>query len=356
MERGGELRDRFERAAHTPFLDRIRCNGTFAPADRKEEPMIVSRDDLEGQLARVSAEVVEPRRGIHGPGTMAWRIGKESILFLGGGCAALLQIAHPYVAHAVDQHSQTRTDPQGRFVRTFRNVFAMVFGDLERAFRAARRVHAIHTRVTGEITEDVGVFRRGHRYAANDAESLLWVHATLLHTAVQVYERFVGRLDAASKDRYYAESRRFAYLFGIPDSVLPADWPAFVRYFDAMIASSTLAVGRPAAEIAAFLLQPPRRAAAPLFAWYETMTVGLLPERFRRDFGFRFGARERAVFLASTVGIRAGYRLAPRGLRYLPDYVEARRRVATGRETRWRPGRLAEKIVARMVVARPASA
>ena len=59
---------------------------------------------------------------------MSWKIGREAITFLGGGRAALLQLAHPYVAHGVDQHSETRTDPIGRFNRTFLHVFNMIFG------------------------------------------------------------------------------------------------------------------------------------------------------------------------------------------------------------------------------------
>ena len=40
---------------------------------------------------------------------------------------------------AVEQHSATRTDPAGRFLRTFENVYPMIFGDLESALRSARR-------------------------------------------------------------------------------------------------------------------------------------------------------------------------------------------------------------------------
>ena len=100
---------------------------------------VVTRSELEGALARVRAAVADPRDGIHGPGSPAWQLQRESMVFLGGGRAALLQLAHPFVAYAIDQHSKTRGDVVGRFQRTFRNVFAMVYGDLDTAMRAAGR-------------------------------------------------------------------------------------------------------------------------------------------------------------------------------------------------------------------------
>ena len=93
----------------------------------------MSREDLEASLARVGAGVSDPRHGIHGPDSPAWKMQREAICFLGGGRAALLQLAHPFVAYGVDQHSKTRSDVIGRFQRTFMAVFAMTFGDLQEA-------------------------------------------------------------------------------------------------------------------------------------------------------------------------------------------------------------------------------
>ncbi len=92
--------------------------------------MLVSRADLEDCLAQVGARVSDPRHGIYGPGSPAWTLQREAVVFLGGGRAALLQLAHPFVAYGVDQHSKTRADVVGRFQRTFMNVFAMTGGDL----------------------------------------------------------------------------------------------------------------------------------------------------------------------------------------------------------------------------------
>jgi uncharacterized protein (DUF2236 family) len=288
----------------------------------------VSRTDLERSLEKLCAKVQDPRAGLFGPGSKTWEIAREAIVFLGGGRAALLQTAHPFVAHAIEQHSKTKSDPQGRFRRTFENVFAMVFGDLDAALTSARRVHALHERIRGKLSEHVGRFSKESPYAANEEAALLWVHATLCESSVYVYERVVRPLSLAEKEAYYAETRLFAYLFGIPDSVLPRDWKAFAEYNRRMWESDTLCVGRPAGEIAEYLFRPAHPALKPLADWYRLMTAGLLPERIRRQYGFEYGLAERALFETSLRALRAVHPSLPSRLRYLPAYVAARRRLA----------------------------
>jgi uncharacterized protein (DUF2236 family) len=308
--------------------------------------MQVSREDWLRSLERARAHVADESAGIHGPGSISWRVNREAVLFLGGGRASLLQLAHPFVAHAVDQHSDTRSDVQGRFQRTFMNVYAMAFGDLEAALRSARRVHNIHARVRGEITEDVGPFARGTPYVANDAEALLWVHATLVDTAVQVFELTVRPLSGPERQRYLDESRVFAWLFGIPDEILWSTWKDFQRYMDDMHGKGVLTVGAPARAMAEFLMRPPTPALRPLTDWYGIVTAALLPERLREQFGMRFGRFERAVFGSSVRLLRSAYRRAPRRLRYVPAYVEATRRIS-GHPGPDRFGRLLERIAIR---------
>jgi uncharacterized protein (DUF2236 family) len=289
--------------------------------------MTVDRAELERLIAEVRAEVRTPSVGIYGPESQAWTISKEGVLFLGGGRAALLQLAHPFVAHAVDQHSATREDPLGRFQRTFDHVFAMVFGDLEHAIQSARRVHAVHTRIRGRIDEAIGGLGAGAPYEANDEAALLWVHATLIHTAVEMYERYVRPLSTSEKDRYWQETRRFARLFGLSDAVLPASWVAFDAYWQRMIEGPELAVGRPALELRGFLFRAPRRVRS-LFQWLELMTAGLMPSRLREEFRFAWGPRERLAFAASDRALRLAVPRLPARLRELPAYSRARRRLS----------------------------
>lgn len=268
--------------------------------------------------------MADPRAGILGPSSIGWRIGADLALFLGGGRAALLQLAHPFVAHAVDQHSRTRDDVVGRFQRTFRNVFAMVFGDLDDAFAAARRVHTIHTRIHGTLPAAAGSWPAGTPYHANDVDSLRWVHATLVDTTIRVRELIDGPLPVAIKDAYMIELHRFGALFGIPAQQLPASWSEHVAYVDSMIDSHALAVVPCAKEMAGFLIG--KGSAQPVLGrTAELVTHAMLPPRLAAEFGLRGAPRRTRAALAAFAAL---YRRIPRSAVMIPACSEARRRLA----------------------------
>lgn len=282
---------------------------------------VSGRADLEASLARLRAEVDDPRAGIHGPGSAAWHLERDAVVFLGGGRAVLLQLAHPFVAYAIHQHSKTRDDVMGRFKRTFDNVFAMSFGDLDHAFTAARRVHNVHTRITGTIDEDAGAFPAGTRYHANDVDSQVWVWATLIDTVVTVHERVRGPLPAALKEAYYRDTWSFARLFAIPDEALPPSWGAFREYFVRMTENSVLTVTRPAREMGGFLF------GGALGGAVAAVTASLLPPRLRAGFELAYGARERVAARAVIGAATVACAFTPQVARDLPAYRDASRRV-----------------------------
>jgi uncharacterized protein (DUF2236 family) len=252
------------------------------------------------------------------------------------------------VAHAIEQHSETRRDPIGRFNRTFLHVFGMIFGDLDAALGAARRVRSIHDHVHGAIDEDVGRFGRGHRYSAHDAGALRWVFATLVDTSIMAFEIGFGPLSAADRESYYRELCRFARLFGLRDELLPPDWAAFTAYVARMVDSDELAVGKPAREVGAFLLSAPNAPMVPVMRWYTTLTSGMLPPRVRAGYGLPFSRADELVYDASLRALRLGWRRLPARLRLRPEYVEARRRLA-GRPRPDRLGRALQDALLRAV-------
>lgn len=283
--------------------------------------MRVDRAQLEAALASVAAGVADPAAGIHGPGSAAWQVERDGIVFFGGGRAALLQLAHPAVAYAVHEHSKTRDDVIGRFKRTFDNVFAMSFGTLDEALVAARRVHNIHTRIHGTIGPDGGALA-GAPYHANDVDGLRWVWATLVDTVVEVHARIGEPLAPARREAYYRGSWRFAKLFGLTEADLPPTWAAFATYVEGMVRSPALTVTGPARSMAGFLF------GGTLGAPTRLVTAALLPEPVRAQFGLRYRARERAAFAATVAGVRAARAATPAAAWDLPAYRDARRRLA----------------------------
>src|SRR5919108_4071395 len=92
---------------------------------------------------------------------VAWRVGRELAMMLGGGRALLLQVAHPLVAAGVAEHSDYREDPWKRLAGTMNAVWAVVFGTRAQADRAAARVRAMHSRVNGTLAARSGPFPAG---------------------------------------------------------------------------------------------------------------------------------------------------------------------------------------------------
>jgi len=289
--------------------------------------MGVTQSKLEAGLERVRALVRDPREGVFGPHSCTWLIARESGVFLAAGRAALLQLAHPFVAHAVDQHSSTRSDPAGRFARTFESVFPMIFGDLDTAFRCARRVHAVHRTIRGRVSEESGSLRAGDPYFANQEAALFWVAATLWDSAILARELLLGPLSPGFKELYYEENRRFAYLFGIPDEALPSSWHGFRDHLRGLWASPLLRPGRVARELCGFLMQPPGPLLSAPTRAYGALTASLLPPAIREGFRLSLAPADRLLARAALRSARSAYPLLPPSLRFLPAYRDAIRRV-----------------------------
>lgn len=287
---------------------------------------MVTGNDLELALDQVRASAAGPIPGVFGPDTVTWRIDREAVTFLGAGRALLLQLAHPWVAAAIAEHSNTFADPIGRFHRTFDIVFAMVFGSLDRAMLSSRQLHRRHAMITGLMPETVGPFAAGSRYCANDIPSLRWVHATLVETALMAHDLVLPPLSVEERERYWTESRTFGALFGLTGDDLPADWSGFSAYTAAMAQSDTLTVSPAAREIAAQIfggarpwLRPPR--------WYRALTASLLPERLRAGFGFELDERDTRAADNALRWIKRVYPKLPDRLRYVGPYQEAQARL-----------------------------
>ena len=140
-----------------------------------------------------------PEEGLFRRGCWLRRVSGEPVLLFGGGRALLLEIAHPLVAAGVAEHSSYRTDPFGRLQRTLEAMSAIVFRDRAAALAAARSVERAHQRVTGRLAAPAGRFAAGTPYSGRDPELMLWVWATLVDTALAVYERFVETLDVDAR-------------------------------------------------------------------------------------------------------------------------------------------------------------
>lgn len=299
-------------------------------------PQPVSREDIESLWQwfedRAACAGSDRRAGIFGPDSVSWKVDREAALFLGAGRAALLQLAHPWVAAALDQHSNLRNDPLARFHNTFRVVFTMVFGSLDQALAASRHLYQLHTRIQGALPSQVAGYRQGSHYQANEIGALTWVFATLIESALLAYECVLPALNTAEREAYYSESKTMAALFGIPASAMPENWSSFEAYVAGMLNSEQLGVDAMAREMGRRVLHG-RGSWVPIPGWYRALTAAWLPERLCIEFGLMYGSREEDAAARARGWLPRFYRRLPAALRFVGPYQEAQSRLHNGRVT-----------------------
>jgi uncharacterized protein (DUF2236 family) len=160
-------------------------------------------------------------------------------------------------------------------------------------------VRAVHERVVGP------------GYTANDPALLLWVHATLVDTAMRVYGRFVRPLSAAESEAYYEESKVVAAVLGCPESAQPASVEDFRAYVRSVVGS--VEVSDVARSLAQDVLRPKAPVVvSPVLELGRQLTVGLLPRPLREGYGFSWDRPRKAALLAAGIGSRAVHPFVPR--------------------------------------------
>lgn len=309
---------------------------------------IVYEAALERLLKAVKSSAENSAHGLFGPGSVSWKVNRESALFLAAGRAALLQLAHSWVSAAISEHSSTLHDPIGRFHRTFSVMFTMVFGSVEQALAASSRLHRRHAGIRGTLSETAGHFAAGSPYEANQIAALRWVYATLVDSALVAYELVLPALTEAEREQYYEESKTMATLFGIPRACLPLHWQDFKSYFESTCDSDLLAVSSGALDMAHQLQRGAGTWLRPPF-WYRALTIHLLPPRLREEFQFDYGNNEQTSAARAMSWLPNIYRRLPDSIRFVGPYQE----VQAGLQGKSRPG-LTVRWINRLWVGAPA--
>jgi uncharacterized protein (DUF2236 family) len=147
-----------------------------------------------------------------GPDSVSWQVFRNPVsLFIGGVAAVILELAEPRVRSGVWEHSSFRTDPVDRLKRTGLAAMMTVYGARSEAESMIAGVRRAHDRVSG-------VTPGGEAYHANDPELLSWVQATAQFGFLEAYRRYVRPLSQADRDRFHAEGRPAALLYGSVDT------------------------------------------------------------------------------------------------------------------------------------------
>ena len=220
--------------------------------------------------------------------SMFRRIYRERAVALSGPRALLMQAAHPLAVFGLLAHSSALDEPYERLARTAETMNTIAFGSRSDADRITRRVRAMHRRVSGQIPERIGSYAAGTVYRADDPELLLWVLFTLVDSALVVYRRYVHSLSRAEEAAFWEDYKVVGQLFGLALGDMPATLDELDAYRTRMLEGEELLVTEWARRRARqIVLAPPvPLLARPLLETVNFVTIALLPDPIREQYGF----------------------------------------------------------------------
>jgi len=251
------------------------------------------------------------------------RVNAERVLLLAWPRAILLQLAHPLVAAGVADHSSFREGPATAAQRLHETVRAMVsltFGDAAAHAQTIASILTIHRRVHGKLRTDIGPFPAGTPYSAEDPKLVLWVHATLIESVLDLYDRVIAPLSSRDRDAYCQEAAEVAIELHARPADVPHTWTALADCLDAAFRSGAIVVGPDAKAVADSVLTPP----LPLLTWpagrlVRRVTLGLLPADLRAQYGYAWTAEDERRFAAALRRVRRLRRFTPARLALWPE-------------------------------------
>jgi uncharacterized protein (DUF2236 family) len=254
--------------------------------------------------------------GLFGPRSLVWRVHRDRAFPLAGMRSLMVQALHPLAMAGVEQHSDWKRDPFGRLAATSGYVLTVTYGDTVSAKAMAARVRSVHTSVRGTDTVT------GLQYAASDPALLLWIHAGLVDSIVEVVQRYGRGLDPVEADRYVAEMVPFAEIVGVPAEMVPTSVKALNEYFE----SVDLLQATPAAlDAIGVVLDPPELDDELRELWHELgqVAIGTLPGWARSLYGFA----EPPPQLMEREPVRQLIGALDLAFESLPGVLEARERI-----------------------------
>ncbi|HEY3773261.1 MAG TPA: oxygenase MpaB family protein [Solirubrobacteraceae bacterium] len=269
------------------------------------------------------------RDSYFGERSMIRRVMGERAVAFSGARSLLMQASHPLAVAGLLAHSDSLEDPYDRLARTAQVLDAITFGSRAEADRLTARVRAMHRRVRGSLSEAVGIYAAGTPYRADDPELLMWILYTLVDSASLFYSVYVGALSTLQRRALWEDYKVVGELFGLRPGQMPDTLDDLSAYGRAMVKGDQLCVGdwarRRAREI---VLEPPVPVRLrPVLETVNFVTIALLPDEIRRQYGFS----PLVPSLARKALVRGGAVYVRRGL--LPLLPDAVRHVPSARRT-----------------------
>jgi uncharacterized protein (DUF2236 family) len=236
----------------------------------------------------MAAQPATAEEGYFQAASMIRRIHGERAVAISGARALLMQAAHPLAVFGLLSHSSALEEPYDRLARTAETMNTISFGSRRDADRVTKRIRAMHRRVSGRLPSAVGRYPAGTPYRADDPELLLWVLFTLVDSAIVVYGHYVRPLSRRERADFWDDYKVVGRLLGLRARDMPATLEDLDAYRRRMLDGDELLVTPWARERARqIVLSPPvPRLARPALETANFVTIALLPDQIRRQYGF----------------------------------------------------------------------
>lgn len=256
-----------------------------------------------------------------------------------GGANVIMQLARKPVGYgvALSTVDSGRADrhPIKRLRTTTAFLAITVLGTAEERVKMRAEINRAHGPVRSEPSDPV-------QYNAFDPELQLWVAACLLQGALDVYARLHGgQPEPERMASLYQFLKRLGTDLQVTDEMWPDDIDAFYRYWDEGVAKIemddlTRAYLSSIADLS-FVVAPLGPFGAPL-RWLlrpvgRFMTLGFLPEPFRRELRVSWSPRQQHAHDRVFGSLFAIAKRLPEPLRAFPINVylwDTRRRLRKG--------------------------
>ncbi|MFY9265890.1 MAG: oxygenase MpaB family protein [Solirubrobacterales bacterium] len=215
-------------------------------------------------------------------------VNRERVVAFAGARTLLMQAAHPLAVIGLVGHSDALEDPFPRLERTAEVMSTIAFGSRAEADHLTAAARSMHARVRGRLPTDVGPYKKGTPYAADDPELLMWILFCIVDSGLVTFQTYVRRLTRDERQAYWDDYKIVGKLFGLSASRMPRSYDELQDYKHEMLTGGRLHVNDWARERATgIVFNPPFPLyARPLVETVNFITIAMLPKEIREQYGF----------------------------------------------------------------------
>lgn len=232
--------------------------------------------------------------GLFGPESVTWRSMAHPSTAIGASAAAMIQMLYPPVMYVVDQTSSFQQKPELRAQRTSDYAATITYGDVATAEAAGGSLRKIHARCTGTHPDT------GEPIAADDPQSLVWVHNALTWALLRAWTLYGPQLSPAEQDRFVEEQLISARLVGCDLDTVATNVAELNSYMTSM--EPKLAMTAPGRWFKEIMVAPPTEGGPMAKAGKALMTqamVSVMGSHHRALWGFPWSRVRRRLVVTS---------------------------------------------------------